>query len=44
MRYVSPKLTATYAATAVIQGEKDVMPFEINQLALTSSPAYHSAE
>jgi hypothetical protein len=44
MRYTAPKLVATYAATSVIKSEKGEVPFEVNQITLTNSPAYHSAE
>jgi len=44
MRYTAPKIVATYAATAAIKSDKNEMPFEVDQITLTSAPAYQSAE
>jgi len=44
MRYIAPKLIATFAATSAIKSAKDQSPFEVNQITLTDAPAYQSAE
>ena len=44
MRYTPPSITATYAATTVIQSEKGDTELEVNQITLTNNAAYLSDE
>jgi hypothetical protein len=44
MRYTQPRITGTYRADSTIKGEKGTRRLEINQVALTASPAYECDE
>ena len=44
MRYVPPRITATYSANSAIQSRKGAMVRESDTILLTSGPGYQSEE